>query len=254
MGMISIQNKQPLKRLRFGSGPVLPVVSKPVVSKTVASKTIAIVDDFTPNNPESHGQLVAGVIRANASDVRIVPVHVEKQNGPFGPFYNIAQGLKTLVEKIQSGFKLDGVNLSMGDMLPFRTGQDLAQIKTQLMSRPASEKLSSMENTPTGVVQEGIQHLEALTQTHQIPVFIAAGNGGPNALNAYTLAKAVTGVGGLNPNGGVWEGSGNNPAVKVWEQATQTSQLENGVSKSVGPGTSFASPRALVKGLTLSKA
>lgn len=216
----------------------------PVVPESL--KTIAVVDDFTPGQPQAHGRLVAGVIQARQPQWQIIPFHVQRTMGPNGPFYHIANALKSVQERLQGGLKLDALNLSMGDTLPLPEQPASAQaILNTLQQQPAQGPLSRFENTPTAIALEGVSTLSEIASRHKVPVFVAAGNEGPQKLNVYLLAQGVQGVGAKEAQGSPWPESGNNPWVHQWENAVQESRLETGERQSVGPGTSFATPAAL---------
>ncbi|MBY0403626.1 MAG: S8/S53 family peptidase [Cyanobacteria bacterium] len=124
--------------------------------------------------------------------------------------------------------------------------QIMTTLKTWITQNPHSA-ISTLENIPAPEWLKGLETLDSLYKTHNIPTFVAAGNQGNGFLNLYLLSQGAKGVGALNESNTPWEGSGNNPFVTHWAPGTFQIKQDNNTLSSVGPGTSFATPLALGK-------
>lgn len=252
--------------------PGLPFGSNPATHPF----RIAVVDDFNAQDPRAHGRLVSGILTRQLPQATIVPFHVERKKSPSGSYLDIPTALRQVAQSLSQGDRFDAVNLSMGDNisapeLTERFGETLPETgktpeqkeswRTKLMgklrdfvarskvSQNPSARISSLENNSGENIVAGIDAISTITQTHRVPVFVAAGNSGPGMLNFYLLGKDVQGVGGLAPQEALkWRESGDNAFVNQWAPSEATASIQ-GESVPVGPGTSFATPQALARGL-----
>ena len=222
----------------------------PAFGKTLPNPVVAVVDSFEGGS-RSHGGQVSAVLRQQLPGVQIVPFPVERKPG----YLAIGDALGRVAAEVQSGLKLDALNMSMGTMRPLRdlmtgkttpTVQPMSQLLDQAADHP-NDPTSEHEQEPLSAVAGGLRALQQLVGKG-VSVFIAAGNHGPDHVNVFTLAPGVHSVGALTPGGQHWSSSGNNPWVTDWATGEHDVVIE-GTATHVGPGTSFSTPAALSQSL-----
>ena len=167
----------------------------------------------------SHGYFVKCVIRSFAPDAEIEHFRIRplslSENQP------LIDALKNIVERIQNGEKFDAVNLSFGGAADLDKvcedgdGETLNDLNRSNLHLYREELRSIFEKSYS---RESLFAVFDKLAEHNVPVFVAAGNGGPYRLNHYLLLKGVRGIGALDLNGQKAIYSCDNNLVAEWAQ------------------------------------
>lgn len=185
----------------------------------------------------SHGDLVAAHARLAVPGIDI------QQHQVAGlaeiDFCDPNPALEELQDQLDAGNRVDAVNLSFSVSVPFqrlRTAFGLGNLSPENISEYRKIIRNGLESirlnevnpetrrifeeyglNPTEELDASLKFLERMGE--KVPVFIAAGNDGPEAFNLMLLAKNTTGVGAAKPRNQKSDYSGNNQFVTRWANA-----------------------------------
>ncbi|MBY0404937.1 MAG: hypothetical protein K2X66_13640 [Cyanobacteria bacterium] len=200
--------------------------------------TVAFVDNISPNSKGkididgdgvgdlSHGAVSAMYLKSKMPGARVLMENSEGDpreaiNNNYDAIQVGCEGrinaFNRLSAKVRKGQKLDAVNFSVATS--GTTMKELAQV-TGLPLTPANAKqyeneirakLSGLaERLDSGTLSETqykygyfwkvIQSMERLT-SQGVPIYLAAGNEGPEHINMYSLARGTKTVGAVNAKG-----------------------------------------------------
>ncbi len=140
-------------------------------SSNPSQTRVAVIDDFNT----AHGGQVASALQQNGADTLNFNIG---QSGT-SRSASIATSLQDIARRLDSGEKIDAVNLSQQDFAGDQNSQAIQQAISYIQSR------------------------------HGVPVVVAAGNGGPNRVNrlasgaSLVAANASRGSDVLDPNSSV---------------------------------------------------
>lgn len=194
---------------------------------------VAIVDNFTEKDFDvdgdgvadlSHGQMMERYIQAyhpQTTFQRFEMPYSGQQNGDV-----FLRHLKTLSQQVASGKQFDGLNLSLGEEIPFTTlsfesgkpltPEDLPQIKKSLV-----KILTNTPGSNSPELQTITHHLTQLAQ-RGVPPYVGAGNKGSGYFNLVGLADDIIHVGATDAQGQKTPYSHDHPLVNRFEQGSFT--------------------------------
>lgn len=208
-------------------------------------KTYVIVDNYKTKTMDidadaiadlSHGEVVEKMLLSKHPDAKIIRYDVAGGKKELdGDTKKIEDAFDDISKRIDSGEKIDGVNFSFADNKKISTISKC--VKGQICNDNISEKESTVKssiysklNSPS----EAIESIEKVTSKN-VPVYMSAGNDGPEYYNMFGLAKGVTQVGALNAKGEKSRYSSNNSDVQKWAQGDfEVSFLKNDSGKIIG--------------------
>ena len=217
-----------------------------------SKKPLAIVDHYLAGINRVDGNLLvhsshAGLVKAHARHVYPEISILDYESTILSENYcTPVNALANLLNDINHGVEVGAVNMSLGvevhiDKIALELGllklkpknvheyrktikDSINQIDFSKSKYSGTREMDSLLNGELAKeVIDTIRLIEEITKKG-IPVFIAAGNEGPNSLNLLTLADGVTSVGALNKDGSKvrvndtysW-GSADNSIVSQWE-------------------------------------
>lgn len=220
-------------------GPILAIVDdhqKGRVPAFVKPKTLlnllrleAPINGYIP-----HGKVVEANAKLIAPNLRIHRVQVP--NNPFqNGGWNVKTALKQLKKDLDAGLEIDAVNMSFGTSIPIErlrqdlklpelTAQNIHKYRTHILKNfDRIQFRSDLEIATLGLVDRGnVKRYvkETIDLVEQIaerkPVYLAAGNDGPNYVNLLSLAKGVITVGAVDAKDRATPYSGNNGLITKW--------------------------------------
>lgn len=215
-------------------------------------KVLAVVDDFEdkrhalfsvnkdgklqPAGLVSHGEMVEAYAKLVHPRLEIKRYQVQKTERPGQA--NIIPALQAVYRDIRDGEAIDAVNVSFAIPVPFQRLKEDLSLPTltpdnvKHFRRAIQRRLHMLK--PEKVADPGIRELlgenwdrtvkTVKTQLHvlkelgkRVPVYLPAGNHGPDVFNLLSLAPHVITVGALSPSGKRARYSGNNSLVSQWE-------------------------------------
>ena len=233
----------------------------------------------------SHGFVTSSMIEKNLPDAKVVKCHIFPEKGINHNFIvdKFDSLLVSVLECIEKGKKFDAINLSFGfaaryNVLSKKLGftitpeniADNAQ-KVRNMMEKADNQLM-IQCLPAKKIAEVLEKMDKIT-SKGTKIYIAAGNSSDKSLNLLTLANNIVSVGGVNKKRGFVVYSDRNTLVNRYENGEVLSKSVDGGFDFTGDskadvkkeettalfnfttilarfeGTSFATPRALVKDL-----
>lgn len=180
---------------------------------------------------------------------------------------NPVSALEKLAADIKAGEEIGAVNMSLGISvkireladklnLPGLTADNLPEYREEILakldefdfSRCGLYETREMDRLLNGRTAEVLKRIIALVEeitAAGIPVFIAGGNDGKEAVNLLNLAKGMTGVGALKQDGEkvvidpfesqTWWGSADNALLSEWERVFAESEpVIDGAGKLAG--------------------
>lgn len=192
-------------------------------------KTFAIIDNFkvkkvdldTDEIPDvSHGEVVEKMLLTQQPDAKIIRYDVtDKKDSDSQDIKKVYEALDDVAKKIDSGEKIDGVNLSAANE------NDFKGINEWLDKKVTKDNISENEGELRDIYNMVLGKKNPVTGIEKVtsrgtPVYIPAGNGRAENYNMTGVAKGVTQVGATNDKGEKEEYSGDNSDVKTWAQGT----------------------------------
>ncbi|MBR5303990.1 MAG: hypothetical protein IKU37_04090 [Candidatus Gastranaerophilales bacterium] len=233
----------------------------------------------------SHGFVTSSMIEKNLPDAKVVKCHIFPEKGINQDFVvnRFDSLLTSVLECIEKGKKFDAINLSLGFSAKYNvlskklgfniTPENIAENAQKV--RNVMEKADNQLKVQCFSVKKVVGILEKMDKitSKGTKIYIAAGNSSDRCFNLLTLADNIVSVGGVDKKGNF---------VVYSDRNTLVNRFENGevISKSVDSGfdftgdgiadvkkeetsaffnfatvfarfegTSFATPRALVKDL-----
>lgn len=241
------------------------------------SVDIDLVSDIT------HGEVVSKIIEKGLPNANVEKMHVPS-DAIQSDFNKLGQNLTQIFHDTKQGTKkYDAINISLGIEMTFDeakkrfgiilTPENIAskarELKDSLLAKRTERKCydDKMYSNAINVIDD----LDSISSTGT-KVYVAAGNSMNEKINLFSLIDNSVSVGALTPNNTKSFYTADNSLVNRWENGTLNMKKLNGgitwtddntpdIEKkhisnifqkaSVFPivGTSFASPRAIVKDL-----
>ncbi len=231
------------RRLYFGDAP------------SGRFRVLAVVDDFRrqrvpvfemrfqnhryPLGQVSHGDMVSAVaVRANP-ELKIL--RYQTSPVPKTDLNDVLGALAAICGRLFLGRPLDAAGMSLSLSVPFerlRTDLGLPDLNPDNVHAYRQEIWDRLHRLRFDLLPDSQIPRHYLAQGHRrfvfrlrwglllldaiarrVPVFVAAGNDGRQALNLFLLPKAVIGVGALDRQGHPAAYSGNNSLIRQWAMA-----------------------------------
>ena len=179
-----------------------------IVPTVAFSPRIALVDDFEKittdvdgdGNPcISHGESMESLIKAFLPDADIRRFNIGKN--PFGVVSGLTSEVERLLELIKQGEEFDGVNISRSSHLAglfssLGLGKGVTRDNIHEFRAKLLEQCCMDERFIDKMIEE-------MVFSHNVPVFISAGNGGPEYINQLALASGARIIGATHTDGQV---------------------------------------------------
>lgn len=205
------------------------IIKRGRLSIIKARPNIVVIDAFNINiadvngdNVEdlSHGKFCASVIRSILSNANIIYGRLKGKKGSNAfdceSMISVAKNFHNIAEKIKNGEKIDAVNFSFQIPKPFTELSEMLQrnitrdnvhehidaLRNWLrkLGRPENKHLvKKYDKDKVGLkdMYKAISAIEEVT-SQGVPVYICAGNYGPQNFNLYSLAKGTIPVRALD--------------------------------------------------------
>jgi hypothetical protein len=268
-----------------GSGPNVLVIDQTSLA------TAGIDLDGDGRSDRAHGTIVSDFIRSGLPNANVSNLEI--------PDYEpatLTNLFNNVSSRIDGGERFNAINFSQQTFHNFNelaqvTGLPVNQQNIGQMKDQVRDRLFMLAQNPgaTGQPRELVEKftrwvpvIQSMDQmaARGVPLYVAAGNDGPNQINLFTLAQGARVVGALDANGRFADYSannslinetelGNNPIVALSNRAGQIvgvdftgdRRVDAGVNELSGggrnidtsrqvTGTSFAAPRALADDLS----
>lgn len=232
----------------------------------------------------SHGEAVSILLENGLPNVNILKRHVyaENENDKLGLIKNLNNLFDSMLEDIKQGKKYDAVNLSLGfsvsyEALSMETGLEITPEDVGYMTEYIKEALYkipddefSIRAVPMKETIEAIKKMDELSKKG-VKFYIAAGNSENRRFELFTLAENAIVVGALDKKGRKASYTADNSMINRLENGVVTSELTEDGYDLTGDGimdfpdsrttswlkfwlptmniegTSFATPRAIIK-------
>lgn len=233
----------------------------------------------------SHGNFVSKIIEDGFPNANVEKMNISASD--LKDNYKKADlKLKKIHKEVKNGKNIDAINISMGADVAFDefnkfSGMDISsenlaskarEIKDYLLlNKDKKIKLAGIGKSDIAGIVSFIDNIDSLS-SKGAKVYVSAGNSGDDAFNLFSLIDNSTSVGALNSCGEKASYSCDNSLVTRWENGdVECKKVDGGISwtddnnvdiekknisniATIPPlldirGTSFASPRALVKDL-----
>ncbi len=200
----------------------------------------------TPGNGwVTHGDIVEAHAKKAQHGIQIVRLETPRVRSlnihSFGRYQaDLPGALKIMKKRLETDRSIDAINISFGLPIPIKrlkkdlnlpdlNAQNIRKYRDVILenfdkiqfSRPlfGIKALSPTENHKRTYIREAMQLLEEIAKIK--PVYLSAGNAGPDQFNILSLVKGVKSVGALNNDLSVASYSGNNGLVAYWAQVNQ---------------------------------
>ncbi|OGH99377.1 MAG: hypothetical protein A2104_07920 [Candidatus Melainabacteria bacterium GWF2_32_7] len=232
------------KNLINFTGSTIKKFSTPLVAivGNFDQKIIDIDGDSIPDL--SHEETISRIVKATCPDIQIKPFKIEghKNNPDYFDLDQALEKLSEISEIVENGEKIDAVNVSLGKEILINTfrectglpvnGENIINYKDQIRewlknpSIPLAVKtiIDFKEPGKSGrMIQEFktinkiIDAIEQITDKG-VPVYIGAGNEGPEYFNILALAKGSIPVGALDAKSNKKSFSADNSLINRFEQ------------------------------------
>jgi len=194
----------------------LKLVPEIVVVDSFNRKITDINGDGIPDL--SHGKFCKTVIKSVLPKAHVTNYRVAGYKGHTGDenMSSVVANFHKIAEKIKNGGKVDAVNFSFGIVKTFdelskylktnitrqNVNEHVEEIKNwlQTLNKPENKGLvKEFDSNHQGIkdIHKAISSIEEVT-SQGVPVYIGAGNSGPESFNLYTLANKSISVKAMN--------------------------------------------------------
>lgn len=228
----------------------------------------------------SHGFVTSSIIEKGLPFANVFKKNIFQHSSNDSVAKRLDFVLDSALKKIKKGEKIDAINLSIGFAIPYEsfsyemgerlTPENIESLSKQIKSIMKKKKRFMIQTQPMKRLAKILDKMDSLS-AKGVKIYVASGNSYDSKLNILTLADDVVNVGALTKKGEKAFYSDRNSLVNRWENGVVSpktagngfditgdgvADVKKKETTAIFPmnlpwlefdGTSFASPRAIVK-------